>query len=115
MLDGPNLELAKRKDRFKGAPNAEALERHYLRQDSVTSGSCVEHGYRLGDVTGKKKGPQLGIWGPEGRVSLSVSFSHRRVGSSILASLSEAGGTIYREMTSKPLPPRFVTLLQTAI
>ena len=51
-------------------------------------------------------GPQLGIWGPEGRVSLSVSFSHRRVGSSILASLSEAGGNELRKVVSKPLPPR---------
>src|SRR2546422_6172763 len=32
------------------------------------------------------------------------SFSHQRVGSSILASLSEAGGNELRKVTSKPLP-----------
>jgi hypothetical protein len=51
-------------------------------------------------------GPPLGIGGPGECVSLSVSFSHRRVGSSILASLSEAGGNESRKVTSKPLPPR---------
>src|SRR5258708_17661159 len=40
------------------------------------------------------------------RFHLSVSFSHRRVGSSILASLSEAGGNERRKAVSKPLPPR---------
>jgi hypothetical protein len=54
----------------------------------------------------KKLGPPLGIGGPGRRVSLPVSFSHRRVGSSILASLSEAGGNELRKVTSKPLPPR---------
>jgi hypothetical protein len=38
----------------------------------------------------KKMRPPLGIGGLGRRVSLPVSFSHRRVGSSILASLSEA-------------------------
>ena len=51
-------------------------------------------------------GPPLGIGGPEECVPLPVSFSHRRVGSSILASLSEAGGNESRRVTSKPLPPR---------
>jgi hypothetical protein len=37
----------------------------------------------------KKMRPPLGIGGLGRRVSLPVSFSHRRVGSSILASLSE--------------------------
>jgi hypothetical protein len=37
-------------------------------------------------------GLPLGIGSPGRRVSMPVSFSHRRVGSSILASLSEAGG-----------------------
>jgi hypothetical protein len=44
----------------------------------------------VGIGVGEKKGPPLGIGGPGRRVSLPVSFSHRRVGSSILASLSEA-------------------------
>jgi hypothetical protein len=52
-------------------------------------------------------GPLLGIRGPERRVSFPVSFSHRSVGSSILASLSEAGGNDPRKSASKPLPPRF--------
>ena len=39
-------------------------------------------------------------------VSLSVSFSHQRAGSSILASLSEAGGNELRKVASKHLPPR---------
>jgi hypothetical protein len=50
--------------------------------------------------------PPLGIGGLGECVSLSVSFSHRRVGSSILASLSEAGGNELRKTVSKPLPPR---------
>jgi hypothetical protein len=54
----------------------------------------------------KKVGPPLGIGGPGRRVSMPVSFSHRRVGSSILASLSEAGGNDLQKVTSKPLPPR---------
>ena len=41
---------------------------------------------------------------------LPVSFSHRRVGSSILASLSEAGGNEPRQAASKPLPPRSLLL-----
>ena len=52
-------------------------------------------------------GPLLGIRGPERCVSFPVSFSHRSVGSSILASLSEAGGNDPRKSASKPLPPRF--------
>ena len=35
-----------------------------------------------------------------------MSFSHRGVGSSILASLSEAGGNDSQKPASKPLPPR---------
>src|ERR1700676_3162579 len=53
----------------------------------------------------KKWGPRLGPGAPRRRVPLSVSFSHRRVGSSILASLSEAGGNELQKMASKPLPP----------
>ena len=47
-------------------------------------------------------------WEQEPRVArfhLLVSFSHQRVGSSILASLSEAGGNEPWNATSKPLPP----------
>jgi hypothetical protein len=51
-------------------------------------------------------GPLLGIKGPEEHVSFPVSFSHRSVGSSILASLSEAGGNDLQKPVSKPLPPR---------
>jgi hypothetical protein len=51
-------------------------------------------------------GPPLGIGGPEGAFQLLVSFSHQRVGSSILASLSEAGGYDLQKVASKPLPPR---------
>ncbi len=40
----------------------------------------------------KKLGPPLGTGSPEGAFQMLVSFSHQRVGSSILASLSEAGG-----------------------
>jgi hypothetical protein len=54
----------------------------------------------------KKMGLPLGIGSPGRRVSMPVSFSHRRVGSSILASLSEAGGNDLQKVTSKPLPPR---------
>src|SRR6266436_3419324 len=52
-------------------------------------------------------GPPLGIGSPERCISFPASFSHRSVGSSILASLSEAGGNDPRKSASKPLPPRF--------
>src|SRR5215813_15673949 len=52
-------------------------------------------------------GLPLGIGSPERCISFPVSFSHRSVGSSILASLSEAGGNDPRKPASKPLPPRF--------
>jgi hypothetical protein len=48
--------------------------------------------YPLGGPLLKKNGLPLGIGSPGRRVPLPVSFSHQRVGSSILASLSEAGG-----------------------
>src|SRR6267142_6115708 len=54
----------------------------------------------------KKWGPRLGPRAPEGAFRLLASFSHQRVGSSILASLSEAGGNDLQKVTSKPLPPR---------
>jgi len=57
-------------------------------------------------VLSRKVRPPLGIGGLLECVSLSVSFSHRRVGSSILASLSEAGGNESKKVPSKPLPPR---------
>jgi len=52
-------------------------------------------------------GPPLGIGGPlKARFQLLASFSHQRVGSSILASLSEAGRNDLQKVTSKPLPSR---------
>ena len=54
----------------------------------------------------KNLGPPLGFGSPGRRVSFPVSFSHRSVGSSILASLSEAGGNDLQRLTRKPLPPR---------
>ena len=63
----------------------------------------------------KKWGPRLGSGAPEGAFQLLASFSRQRVGSSILASLSEAGGNDLPRATSKPLPPRlsFPTVRQT--
>jgi hypothetical protein len=58
------------------------------------------------DLIPKKWGPRLGPGAPEGASQMPVSFSHRRVGSSILASLSEAGGQRSTQIASKPLPPR---------
>src|SRR5882724_12349266 len=52
----------------------------------------------------KKWGPRLGPGAPKGAFQLPVSFSHRRVGSSILASLSEAGGTIREKCRASPFP-----------
>jgi hypothetical protein len=57
-------------------------------------------------VLQRKWGSCLGTRAPEGAFHLPVSFSHRRVGSSILASLSEAGGNEFRKAPNKPLPPR---------
>src|SRR5882762_11674312 len=58
---------------------------------------------------GKKKGALA--WEREPRKTHSVcrSFFDRRVGSSILASLSEAGGNDRHRSWSKPLPPRSKT------
>ena len=55
-------------------------------------------------------GPPLGTGSPEGAFQMPMSFSHLRVGSSILASLSEAGGNDSQEPASKPLPPRLQSL-----
>ena len=60
----------------------------------------------LPELGSRKMRPPLGIGGLEECVSLSVPFSHRLVGSSILASLSEAGGNELRKVVSEPLPPR---------
>ncbi len=48
--------------------------------------------------------PALGIGGLGECVSLLVPFAYRRLGSSILASLSEAGGNELRKVASKHLP-----------
>jgi hypothetical protein len=58
----------------------------------------------------KKRGPRLGSGAPEGAFRSQRRFHTGCVGSSILASLSEAGGNEQSVVTSKPLPPRFVTL-----
>ena len=56
------------------------------------------------DQPQKKWGSRLGPGTPRRRVPLSVSFSHRRVGSSILASLSGAGGNDLQKMGASPFP-----------
>src|SRR6266568_4862871 len=53
-----------------------------------------------------KVGLLLGNRSPEERTPTSRSFLDRGVGSSILASLSEAGGNALHKPTRKPLPPR---------
>src|SRR6266566_10022091 len=52
----------------------------------------------------KERGPRLGTRAPKTH-SVSRSFFDRGVGSSILASLSEAGGNDRHKSRSKPLPP----------
>src|SRR6266566_7678768 len=52
----------------------------------------------------KERGPRLGTRAPKTH-SVSRSFFDRGVGSSILASLSEAGGNDRHRSWSKPLPP----------
>src|SRR5579859_63819 len=71
---------------------------------------CLTRNLERKPYDSKKMGPPLGIGSPERRVSFPASFSHRSVGSSILASLSEAGGNDPRKSASKPLPPRFANL-----
>ena len=51
-----------------------------------------------------KMGPRLGPGAPEGASQMPVPFSHRRVGSSMLASLSETGGQRCAQIASKPFP-----------
>jgi hypothetical protein len=53
----------------------------------------------------KIKGPSLGIESPKGRVPLVQPRRDRTMGSSILASLSEAGGNDPFLPMSGPLPP----------
>src|ERR1700688_3959421 len=57
----------------------------------------------------KRKGLLLGNKSPRKTHSVSRSFFDRGVGSSILASLSEAGGNDQHSSLSKPLPPRSQT------
>ena len=57
-----------------------------------------------------KKGPRLGTRAPKDAFLLpDFFFVARRVGSSILASLSEAGGNDRHKSWSKPLPPHSKT------
>jgi hypothetical protein len=65
---------------------------------------CVEVSEE--DEANQKKGAPAWDRGPWKARFMPVSFSHQRVGSSILASLSEAGGNSRLKTTSKPLPPR---------
>src|SRR5258708_7008234 len=60
---------------------------------------------RNGSEQRKKWGSCLGTRAPKAH-SDSRSFFDRGVGSSILASLSEAGGDVLQKLASKPLPPR---------
>ena len=53
----------------------------------------------------KERGPRLGTRAPKDAFR-SRLFFHRGVGSSILASLSEAGGNDLHQPANKPLPPR---------
>jgi hypothetical protein len=69
---------------------------------SLASRKCVWTGSEAGL---KESGAPLGFGSPARRVPFPASFSHRSVGSSILASLSEAGGNDLFKAASKPLPP----------
>src|ERR1700682_4206875 len=62
-----------------------------------------------GSSAGKRKGAPAGEREPRKTHSVSRSFFDRGVGSSILASLSEAGGNDRHRSWSKPLPPRSKT------
>ena len=55
---------------------------------------------------GKKVGPPLGIGSPKGRAPVTRPRRDRAMGSSILASLSEAGGNNPLHPVNGPLPPR---------
>ena len=57
-----------------------------------------------GGMARKIWGSRLGSGAPEGASQMPMSFSHRRVGSSILASLSEAGGHELRKTQASPFP-----------
>ncbi len=60
---------------------------------------------RAGSEAEIKWGPRLGSGAPKGRVPLARPRRDRAMGSSILASLSEAGGNDPLRIVSKPLPP----------
>src|SRR6267143_6213835 len=73
------------------------------------------------ESTGRKRGPESGrpneesggpAWdrGPRKARSVAGVVSYQRVGPSILASLSEAGGNDLQKVTSKPLSPSLVSL-----
>src|SRR5258708_5511369 len=61
---------------------------------------------RVWDKSGPKKSgaPAWDRGAPEGASQMPVSFSHQRVGSSILASLSEAGGNDSPKQQVSPFP-----------
>src|ERR1700758_4224629 len=54
----------------------------------------------------KKGGPPLGVGRPKGRAPVPRPRRDRAMGSSILASLSEAGGNDPLYPVNGPLPPR---------
>jgi hypothetical protein len=85
--------------RDAGVPEAE-IDKGWDRRDRSSvfaaadkSGSAT-NGNEAVELTPpqKNRGPRLGSGAHGRRVPLLASFSHQRVGSSILASLSEAGG-----------------------
>ncbi len=57
-----------------------------------------------------RRGSRLGSGAPIGRVPVTRPRRDRVMGSSILASLSEAGGNDPRGLVSKPLPPHSLDL-----
>ena len=71
--------------------------------------TATKETYKLELTTQKKWGPRLGPRAPKGASHFPASFSHRTVGSSILASLSEAGGNDRRKPANKS-PPRSANL-----
>ncbi len=60
---------------------------------------------RSGEGPKNRRGPRLGSGAPIGCVPVTRPRRDRVMGSSILASLSEAGGNDPRGLVSKPLPP----------
>src|SRR5947208_1147563 len=85
----------------------------WARRASPSPAECIKLKLRVLDPGAglqKRGAPRLGSGAPERAFLLLASFSHQRVGSSILASLSEAGGNDLQKVTSKPLPPRLSLL-----